>query len=231
MSLIEKCRDLTEPPTLFSLAQSIYLWSLCDSLEKLGEDHSIEKYYLDSKLARFTGHASLGDIERMYLLEARYVSPTLLYSMSRRDNRAYINISGMNVEIRVRYEALNVPLDNLLPQTTNNKFLLSKVETLTQTQSNKFVYFQSKQQDSKTTKKELQTQLEKEFATCIACQHPVQTYTHIQGHPEFLPVRIGTGQDSIRNMFDTPLDVSYIVENLQRDMRFSPKHQRSKKVS
>ena len=221
MSLLEKCRDLTEDATLHTLAQSIYLWSLCDSLEKLGEDRSIEKYYLDSKLAQFTGHASLGDIDRMFFLSATYVPPVLLGGSSyingnlRPSNRPYIAVSGMNIDLRVKYTSLNVKLGDLIP---SGKFLLSTNEEIVRVDEHKFAYFHTKQK-KKLTKTELLHSIKDDLKSCPACNHGSLTI-HIIG--------VNSAQ-TFSNLMERGLDVSSVVDNLFKDMRFKPERKHSKK--
>lgn len=221
MSLLEKCRDLTEDATLHTLAQSIYLWSLLDSLERLGEDRSVEKFYLDSKLAQFTGHSSLGDIERMFILESEYVPPVLLNGSSyvnnvlRPSSRSYISVSGMNVDLRVKYTSLNVKLGNFIK---HGKFLLSTTEELTKIEKHTFVYFQTKT-EKELTRSELLTIVKQDLSQCPACVHSVLPF-HIVGR---------NGSSALTNLFNSGLSAESVSDNLLKDMRFKPERKHSKK--
>lgn len=221
MSLLEKCRDLTEDATLHTLAQSIYLWSLLDALERLGEDRSVEKFYLDSKLAQFTGHNSLGEIERMLVLESKYVPPMLLNGSNYINNvrrpfpKAYIAVSGMNVDLRVKYTSLNVKLGNFIK---HDKFLLSTTEELTNIDKHTFIYFQTKTK-KELTKSELLTIVKNDLSQCPACVHGVLPF-HIVGK---------NGSSALTNLEDQGLSAESVSDNLLKDMRFKPERKHSKK--
>jgi len=149
---------------------------------------------------------------RLHMIDTGFNTP-----MEKKLSMKAIAVSGMNVDLRVKYTSLNVKLGNFIK---HGKFLLSTTEELTKIEKHTFVYFQTKTKTKKElTRNELFTIVRQDLSHCPACVHGVLPF-HIVGR---------NGSSALTNLFNSGLSAESVSDNLLKDMRFKPERKHSKK--
>lgn len=114
--LIDLCRDFTEPVTVHSMAQCLYLYKLMSVMDRFGDDHTVERDYLNHKLSKYTGFENIGGIGAMFEVHARYAAA----GVSRfQPMTSRWELSGRNIRVGVNYKCHNIPMqlyDGRLPK-------------------------------------------------------------------------------------------------------------------